>query len=107
MSWSGWTPLFYTSANCSTSEIGREKCLPSDLIASVGEGLLDLLLGGLGGVGGDALLHLVGEILAAGVRHVGLFCVVESFDLSSVKVVVVVVLELLLGCLVLDEKKKR
>lgn len=32
--------------------------LPSDLVASVGDGLLDLLLGGLGGVGGHLLLSL-------------------------------------------------
>jgi len=43
----------------------------SQLVTSVGDTLLELLLSGLGGVGGNALLHLVGEILAAGVRHVG------------------------------------
>jgi len=42
----------------------------SELVAGVSDGLLHLLLSGLGGVGSDALLHLVGEILAAGVRHV-------------------------------------
>jgi len=44
--------------------------IPSELVTSIGESLLDLGLGGLGGVGDHALLHLVGEILAAGVRHV-------------------------------------
>lgn len=44
--------------------------LPGKLVASVGDGLLDLLLGGLGGVGDNTLLDLVAPIFAAGVRHV-------------------------------------
>lgn len=67
----------------------RGESLPSELVTSVGEGLLGLLLGALGGVGGELLLSLCKwgqrecseglsqaegtrtgrEILAAGVRH--------------------------------------
>jgi hypothetical protein len=43
---------------------------PSELVGGVGEGLSDLALGGLGGVGDDALLSLGVQIFAAGVRHV-------------------------------------
>lgn len=40
-------------------EIVRQReCLPSELVTSVGEGLLGLLLGALGGVGGKLLLSL-------------------------------------------------
>jgi hypothetical protein len=51
-------------------ETGRgEGCIPSELVTGVGYGLLDLLLGGLGGVGSEALTDLGVEILAAHVRH--------------------------------------
>jgi len=42
----------------------------SELVASIGERLLHLGLGGLGGVGNHGLLDLVVEVFAAGVRHV-------------------------------------
>lgn len=51
--------------------------VPSDLVTSVGESLLDLGLGGLGGVGDSALLQLVGPIFAAGVRHID--CLLGGF----------------------------
>jgi Na+-translocating ferredoxin:NAD+ oxidoreductase RnfE subunit len=41
----------------------------SDTVAGVSNALLDLLLGGLGGVRSDLLLGLGREILATGVRH--------------------------------------
>jgi hypothetical protein len=46
--------------------------IPGHLVTGISEGLLDLGLGGLRRVGDSALLELVGPILAAGVRHVGL-----------------------------------
>lgn len=53
-------------------------------VAGVSEGLLDLLLGGLGGVRSDFLLGLGREILATGVRHIdgwcGLKVVLKSFS---------------------------
>lgn len=45
--------------------------VPSGGVASISDSLLQLLLGGLGGIWGDALRELVVEIFAAGVRHVG------------------------------------
>lgn len=43
--------------------------VPSELVAAVGDRLLQLLLGGLGRVGCHALTELGGEIFTASVRH--------------------------------------
>ena len=45
--------------------------LPSDLVASVGDGLLDLLLGGLGGVGGRHVDELVADEQLSGEAGIG------------------------------------
>jgi hypothetical protein len=44
--------------------------IPSDLVRGISTSLLDLLLGGLGGVWSHMLLGLGGEIFAACVRHI-------------------------------------
>lgn len=80
-------------------EKGKKGIIPSKLVASVSEGLADLVLGGLGAVGLDGLccimlvgdkvtldssqltLGLGGEIFASSVRHVEL---IESVELGWV-----------------------
>lgn len=45
--------------------------IPSSLVTSIGNSLLDLLLGRLGRVGSHALLHLGGEVFASEIGHDG------------------------------------
>jgi hypothetical protein len=46
-------------------EVGSEGNVPNEFVASVGEGLLHLLAGGLGRVGGHALAELGVEVFAS------------------------------------------
>lgn len=60
----------HSVSTCRSREGIYRGTVPSELVASVSDSLLHLLLSRLGGVGSDVLLGLGGEIFATGVRHV-------------------------------------
>jgi hypothetical protein len=64
----GATKLISSGLSAGLLAVGNDTT--GNLVAGIGEGLLELLSGGLGGVWLKALLGLGGEIFASKVRHV-------------------------------------